>query len=184
MWVRGRILGIWQLYTNIMTKYEEGARQGFISALDRVAAIVSADGQANSQEISDSANAIRNYQGRLMEKLINIIPSSIYNTDTLCIWWTTPADCSFITEADIEALPDYVLKTYNHIDREDGGKLYTPDAINEILLHPHIVRIYPWPSTPIGSRLAKYIGIVMYIRDVNLLQTLPGIITDFKLRRI
>lgn len=99
------------------------------------------------------------------------------------IWWTTQSDCEAIDRANAQSAlpwPKYLrLEFSSRLGRNGRGRLWcspalrnAPDGTNG------------WPNTPLAERLASdYGGIVIRASDRLHLDEMPGVITDFNLRR-
>ncbi len=105
--------------------------------------------------------------------------------DGFLIWWTTQADCEAIGGAEAlgktPALPEYlILELRSRIGRNGRGRLWVSGLLNGAP-----AGTTTWPTTALAYVLeGQYGGIVIRAEDRFALADMPGVITDFNVRRV
>jgi hypothetical protein len=94
------------------------------------------------------------------------------------IWWLCEHDCLAIG-GTVRGAPKYLKEQYrSRLGRPGRGRLWADERFGE-------PRVSPWPRTALARALGdSYGGIVIEDGDLQLLEMLPGIVTDMQLRRV
>lgn len=91
------------------------------------------------------------------------------------IWWLCDEDIEVIGEKLPHNFPKYLQEQFqSRCGRAGRGRLWAAKGMREAVR---------WRKTAMARRLMDYGGIVIDAKNLNLLATLPGIVTDFTLQR-
>lgn len=103
--------------------------------------------------------------------------------DDLCIWWVDQLDYEAIGPELQAEFPAYIRTEYrSRAGRPGRGRLWVAPEIEKA--YQCNIQVSEWPDSPMGRRLGLCGGIVVRVKDVPRISLLPGMLTDFKLRRL
>ena len=106
--------------------------------------------------------------------------------ENYAIWWLGQEEMESAPRGDGELEipgPEYLARQWARRDgRPGGGRLWTDN--DEFVGDEQKLGVDYWPNTPMSRALANCGGIVIRRKDLEHLATLPGLVTDFNLRRV
>lgn len=99
------------------------------------------------------------------------------------VWWTSQKDEEAIGPELPERWPAYLVEQYRSRRGRDGrGRIWAAEVFKHL---PEQVVEFHQISTPLSRYLGENCaGILIHQRDTNLVFTLPGVVTDTRLRKI
>lgn len=96
----------------------------------------------------------------------------------LWIWWLSQQDCEAIGDVLADSVPEYIRSEYrSRYGRAGHGRLWSAAKFGAI-------RSVEWNTSALARQLENCGGIVIMQRDAEHLADLPGILTDYGLRRV
>ena len=99
-----------------------------------------------------------------------------------CVWWLSQGDCELIrTLDDGPSSISYLREQFDNLYGRNGrGRLWVPEELEGRGLEvPE--RFF---AGPVEGAVMKCGGIVMLREDLPRIARLPGLVTDFELRRV